>query len=637
MTKDVLTFHGDNLRTGWFRGETTLTPTNVRASFGPLLTFRFPGKVYAQPLFVSGETVANGTTRDLVLIATAADQLYAVDGTTNALVWKRSFTNPPSVVQQSWVDTNCMDVNPDVGIVGTPVVDRALDRLFVVVPTRETASGATTYHLRLHAISLKNGADAVSPVEVTGQTGSQQVSPLNNFQRAGLLEANGNVYVALASHCDKQTTVTHGWLLAYNATTLAQTGNLLNTTRTNPQNYFLGSPWMAGFAPAADAQGNIYFVTGNGPFNGSTSFAMSVMKVPPNLDISKATSFTPGTWAQDSSEDDDLASGGAMLLPDQSGAYAHLLVTGGKCRNYGDGPCLKYVLNRDRLGGAQATPSPYPNGTQPPAPALWQADTAGGMWGGPAYFATTSGQYVLYGGGLNGYSYMNPMLSTYALSASPVGLRLLNSASYANGCLECRSGGSQPVVSSNGMQPGTAVVWVVQTPGGAGGTITLYAFNPATMATLYQGAAGQWLKGPGTTYQGGAMVSPLVANGKVYVPAQEQVTVFGLRGAALAGTKPSTITLAPPTVTFVARVRGHAAAPHHVLGRIVALTGARFTLRTRAGALLQVDASEAIRSGDFSAPLFVGKPVLVTGTRVGSVFHAVSVSRADSLQGGPDS
>jgi hypothetical protein len=222
-----------------------------------------------------------------------------------------------------------------------------------------------------------------------------------------------------------------------------------------------------------------------------------------------------------------------MLLPDQPGTVPRLLVTGGKCNS--NGSCYKYILNRDKLGGVQ----PVSGSPQAPAPALWQADTGGDMWGGPAYFADASGtKYVLYGGGMDGAGYTNGTLSTYKLSVSPPSLTLLKSGTYdPPGCLECRSGGSQPVVSSDGTQAGSAVVWVVQTPGGQGGAMALLAFDPATMgAPIFTGPAGNWLKGPTVcppkncpSYQGGAMVSPLVANGKVYVPAQGTVTVFGLK------------------------------------------------------------------------------------------------------------
>ena len=518
---DNVTFHRNTARNGWYKAETTLTTTNVASShFGLVKTLSAPstlpafGKVYAQPLYVTGETVS-GTSHNLVIVSTSTAQVYAFDDATYAVVWHRDFTNAASQIrQQEWGDTGCSDVNPDVGIISTPVIDRALDRMFVVVATME---GSTpTPHLRLHAIALTSGDDVTTATEVSGSVTvsgtTYSTSPLNSFSRSALLEANGNVYVALASHCDYQTSTTHGWLLSYNASTLANTGNLLNTTNQNDgTDYFLGSVWMGGFGPAADPQGNVYFATGNGPYNGTTNFAMSVMKVPGNLDLQAANVFTPATAAQDSGADADLASGGVMLLPDQTtGSYPRLLVQGGKCSAVNNN-CFKYLLNRDLLGGQE------PNDSG----AVWRGNIGGGTWGGPAYFADASAQYIVYGGGTP--------LATYTLALSPPSLTQLSAISSTIGCLECRDSGSQPVISSNGTTTGTAIVWALKTPGGSGGTITLYAFDAHNMGTtLFNGPAGTWTWTPGTAWIGGALVSPLVANGKVYVPSDGSVAVFGL-------------------------------------------------------------------------------------------------------------
>jgi hypothetical protein len=127
---------------------------------------------------------------------------------------------------------------------------------------------------------------------------------------------------------------------------LQETGNLVDLTNANNgANYFLGSPWMSGFGPASDAQGYIYFATGNGPFDGKSDFSQSIMKVPGNLNLAGASFFTPIQADADSEGDNDLGSGGVMLLPDQSGSLPHLLVAGGECSSNNLG-CFKYVLNR---------------------------------------------------------------------------------------------------------------------------------------------------------------------------------------------------------------------------------------------------------------------------------------------------
>jgi hypothetical protein len=375
------------------------------------------------------------------------------------------------------------------------------------------------FHQRLHALTLATGADAVAPVEVSGTValasgGTASTDPEKNFSRSALLEANSTIYVPLGSHCDFSGNVTHGWILGYNASNLQPAGNLLNVTDQNAGNgSYLGAVWMSGFGPAADAQGNVYFATGNGPVNGTTDFGMSVLRVPGSLNLGSASYFSPFGAPADSASDQDLGAGGVLLFPDMAGSFPHLLIQGGKCgagfASGGTQGCQKYILNRDALGGVSAGD----------AGALWHADTAGGIWGGPAFFQDTSGNsYIIYGTG-------NP-LTTYELSLSPVSLTPVASANV--GCLECRNAGSQPIVSSLGTNPGTAIAWALKTPGNSGGTISLYAFDALTMHVLFSGAAGRWTMGPTSSYIGGALVSPLVANGRVYVPTDGNVAVFGL-------------------------------------------------------------------------------------------------------------
>jgi FtsP/CotA-like multicopper oxidase with cupredoxin domain len=517
------TFHHDAGRTGWYSNEKTLTVANVgSSSFKLQETLVAPsgmpamGKVYAQPLYVQNETASDGKVHNLIIIATSTDQVYAFDETTKSVVWEHNFTNPTAgITQQMWTDTGCGDINPNVGITGTPVIDRSLDRLFVVVPTKENG----VFHMRLHALALGSGADAVSPVEVTATVtlasgGTASTSALNNNQRGALLEANGNIYVPLSSHCDYQGGTTHGWILSYSNTTLAMTGNAVDTTNAAGKDQFLGTVWMSGFGPAADPLGNIYFTTGNGVYDGSSSFAMSALKLPGNLDITKASVFTPYGELADSNADADLGSGGVVILPTLAGTYPRVALLGGKCgagsANGGTQGCQKYLLNRDSMGGFQAGD----------AGALWHADTGGGMWGGPATFQDVNGvNYVIYGSGAP--------ISTYTLSTNPLSLTVLSSG-YP-GCLECRDSGSQPIVSSNGTTAGTAVVWAMKTVGDSGGTLSLYAFNPFSMGTpLFSGAAGPWTVASGASYIGGALISPTVANGHVYVPTDGGVAVFGI-------------------------------------------------------------------------------------------------------------
>jgi FtsP/CotA-like multicopper oxidase with cupredoxin domain len=515
---DNLTFHQNAARLGWYQNEVALNTTTVASSsFGLLGKLAAPsgmpafGKVYAQPLFVTNQTVSDGSVHNLIIIATETDQIYAFDETTQAVVWHRDFTGA-NVTPQSFEDSGCSDVNPVIGITGTPVIDRAQNKLYVVVATKENGNGV----LRLHAVSLASGADAVAPVPISGSValatgGIAQIDPTFNFNRGALLEANGAVYVALGTHCDDHATTTHGWILAYNPSTLQQVNSIVDTTNAEPDTvgHFLGSPWMGGYGPSADAQGNIYIATGNGAFDGVNNFGDSVLKLPGNLNVSGADFFAPATAATDGLSDLDLGSGGAMVLPNLPGPIPHLLVQAGKCDSNNN--CYKRLLNRDALGGQQPGD----------AGVAAKLNVGGGVWGGPAYFADASGtSHIVYGGG-------SP-LSTLNVNTSPVSLSVQSSASV--GCLECRDHGAQPVVSSNGTEPGTAVVWALKTPGQMGGQISLYAFDALNMShTLFAGTAGNWTMTETALWVGGALVSPLVVDGRVYVPTDGTVAVFGLR------------------------------------------------------------------------------------------------------------
>jgi hypothetical protein len=339
--------------------------------------------------------------------------------------------------------------------------------------------------------------------------GTARVNPLYNFNRAGLLESNNTVYVPLSTHCDFDSNNAHGWLIAYDADTLAQGSVLVNTTTKNLGSQlggtrFLGSIWQGGFGVAADASNNVYFATGNGPADAKTDFSMSVLRLDAQLDPASLTFFTPSTWQGESQRDLDLGSGGVMLLPDQTtGPDVHLALAGGKTGE-------KYLLNRDALGGR------HPADQIP-----FETNTAGGIFGGPAYYVDALGnQKILYGG--------SPNLNAYTLNTVPYGLSLTSATNV--GTLENRNSGVTPVVSSNGTTSGSAVVWTIKTPPGGingQGVIALYAFDGANLAhTLYTAQGGVW-NGNGNT--GGALITPLVANGRVYLATDGMVSVFGVQ------------------------------------------------------------------------------------------------------------
>jgi hypothetical protein len=520
----------------------------------------------------------------------------------------------------------------------TDLIAVARDALYVVVATMENGVAFT----RLHAIGVGSGNELATPTVITGSValatgGTASISSVGNLNRAALLEANGNIYVALGSHCDFGTSHIHGWVIAYSAATLQETGNLVDLSNANSgDNYFLGSPWMSGFGPAADAQGNVYFATGNGPFDGRSNFSMSVMKVPGDLNLGGATFFAPVQAKPDSDSDQDLRSGGVLVLPDEPGGLAHLLVAGGKCSANNVG-CFKHILNRDLLGGQQNNN----------AGAVWTGNTGGDLYGGPAYFVDANGgQHVVLGGA---------PLNTYNLSLGPPRLAVQSSTNM--GCLECRNGGgSQPTISSNGTTGGSALAWALKTPGNGGGTISLYAFDPLNMGTtLFSAPAGSWIQAPGTGWIGGALISPVVANGltctfqttarsafsgcchdrrspmSLRTRSLAVAAIVALGSSASAGGWASAAIVSSPVPLHPTIVRGarplpqiqvraplpsgaqtwHAVrpGPHVLYGTIAAVRGNVITLRLRNGRAVAVDATVAIAHGDYPAPLFIGKVV----------------------------
>jgi outer membrane protein assembly factor BamB len=312
---DVLTQHNDNLRTGVNLRETILTPENVnQARFGMLFKRVVDDQVYSQPLVVTGVAVGGGT-RDLVYVTTVNNSVYAFDANdAEALlpVWHVNFGTPANLHSENF---GCLDINGQMGIIGTPVIDKARRVLYVVALTRAGAVNGprTGFMQRLHALDLATGADLPeSPVTIS----APDFNALMQNQRPALMLANGMVYAGYASHCDKDPY--HGFLMAYDAKTLQQV-SVLNTSPTGTE----ASIWQSGQGPAVDAEGNVYVVTGNGSWDGVKNFSESFLKLTPRLKL--LDWFTPTNHFKLDKDDADLNSSGATLIPG-----THLVLGGGK-------------------------------------------------------------------------------------------------------------------------------------------------------------------------------------------------------------------------------------------------------------------------------------------------------------------
>jgi uncharacterized protein (TIGR03437 family) len=491
---NVLTYHNDLARTGQNTNESILTVSNVRSgNFGRIFTQQVDGQVYAQPLYLSGLTIPGKGVHNVVFIATEHDSVYAFDadssaGTNAAPLWKVSFLDTASGVSTIPAEAlECIVVAPEIGITGTPVIDPAKGTLYVVAATLEN-SGQTYVH-RLHALDVTTGAERPgSPVEIRatpqgsgdGAT-SAAFNPRWQLQRAGLLLLNGVVYTAWSSHCDSGPY--HGWLIGYDAVTLKQVAGYSSTP-----NWQGGSIWQSGVAPAADADGNIYFVTGNGRFDadqGGPNLSQSIVKLSTKTGLSVADYFTPFDADSLSDQDLDLGSSGALLLPDPAGSseHPHILITGSK-----EGRL--YVVDRDNMGHFQSDSDSQIVQSLP--------SLAGPLFGIPAYFNNKvylAGRYDL----VKAFSISNGLVAHHSASQSLGQMSAL---------------GSVPSISANGSANG--ILWATDA------TAQLHAYDAADLGhELFRASTGSYVK----------FSTPTIANGKVYVGTQDSLIVFGLTKA----------------------------------------------------------------------------------------------------------
>jgi hypothetical protein len=495
---NVLTYHNDVARTGQNLSETTLTTSNVNsASFGKLGFLSVDGLVDAEPLYVSNITVG-GSARNVVFVVTENDSAYAFDADTFAQLWQVSALGSGETASD---DRGCGQVTPQIGITSTPVIDLSAGphgTIFLVAMSK----GGGNYYQRLHALDITTGAElAGSPTTVQATfpnlSGETTFDPKQYKERAALLLSGGVIYTTWASHCDDGPYT--GWIMGYSESTLHQV-SVLNVIPNGSD----GAIWMAGDGPAADSSGNIYFLDANGTFddtldpggmpeNGDYGNAFVKLSASGGT-LAVADYFTMHNTDSESSSDEDLGSGGEMLLPDLTdgiGNTWHLAVGAGKDNHI-------YVVNRDMMGKFNVS-----NDT-----AIYQEISSnglsGGVWASPAYF-NNAVYYGAVGDNLKAFTIANAKLTTPASSAS--------SANFAYP-------GTTPSVSANGTSNG--IVWAVENNSGG----VLHAYGAANLATeLYN---SNQASGGRDHFSDNKFITPMIANGKVYVGTPTGVIIFGL-------------------------------------------------------------------------------------------------------------
>ncbi len=502
----VLTYHNDNARSGTNSNETLLTPANVGSGqFGPLFSLPVDGAVYAQPLYMQGLTI-DGKLHNVVFVATENNSIYAFDADTlGPTLWQANFNYGASgatVTPASSADVNCTDLQPIIGITGTPVIDATAGIIYAVAKTKEVSGSSTSFYYRIHGVNVLTGKEVIAPINVTASVpgrcgnvhnGRVVFDPLVQAQRPALLLLNHILYIGSASYCDSGSF--NGWLLGYNVITRRQT-SVLNTTADDATGTCDGGIWQSGGGPAADASNNIYVLTGNGAFNadqGGHSSGNSALKLSTGRTgaIYVADYFTPSNVQYLTDEDLDFAgSGASVLLPDQPGPNPHLLVAAGKLGTI-------YLLNRDRMGKfnanqedvVQSIPQAIGDGVSSYPP--------------PVYF-----NGAIY------YSASNDSIKGFKLNNG-----LLNAKPFAAGTLKFGILGAGLSLSS-AADGSNAIVWALEGISG-----TLHAFD-ANLNELYNSDIET--TGANLPLYAVKFAIPTVANGKVFTATQNAVVVYGL-------------------------------------------------------------------------------------------------------------
>jgi hypothetical protein len=509
-SSDVLTYHNDNARSGQQLNETILTPANVNAgTFGKLFVISVDGKVDAEPLYAAGIAIAGGS-HNVLVVATEHDSVYAFDADTGSALWHVSMLLSGETTSD---DRGCSQVTPEIGVTATPVIDLGAGPHGTVYVVAMSKNGAGQYFQRLHALDLTTGAEqfggpmavqATFPGSGDNSSGGFVVfDPGQYKERPGLLLMNGTVYTGWSSHCDIRPYT--GWMIGYNENTLAQ-ATVLNVTPNGNE----GSFWNSGAGPAADASGNIFALVANGTFdttldaNGFPNqgdFGNAFLRISTgNGQLAVADYFAMFNVVAENSTDEDLGSGGALVVPDltdATGRTRHLAVGAGKDANI-------YVADRDNMGKF----NPAGNGN------IYQ-DIVGALGGSvfsmPAY--------------LNGVIYYGAVGDN--LKAFPFSNALLASTPSSQSAITFPYPGATPSVSADGTSNG--IVWAAENSDPA----VLHAYDTANLASeLYnsnQAAGGRDQFGTGNKF-----ITPMIANGKVYVGTTNGVGVFGLLGGVSA-------------------------------------------------------------------------------------------------------
>ncbi|HZV36475.1 MAG TPA: chitobiase/beta-hexosaminidase C-terminal domain-containing protein, partial [Verrucomicrobiae bacterium] len=513
----VLTYHNDNSRSGANTNETLLTPSNVNSgSFGRLFSYPVQGAIYAQPLVMTNVNIPGQGVHNVVYVATEHDTVYAFDADSNqgpqgGLLWSTNLGMSATMPNTNFGNRYGAyhDLVPEMGNTGTPVIDPVSGTLYLDVFVQELP---TIYNHYIHALDITTGEERpFSPVAVSASfpgtgvgssNGEVVFNPEQQLQRPGLTLAGGKLYVGYGSYAD--TDPYHGWVLGFDASTLDLVSNYVFNTTPNATTQVFGpnagegAIWMGGDGLCADANTNLYFATANGSFSQDTNggdYADSFVRLSTTNGLRPTDYFTPYDQATLAANDTDLGSGGVVLLADEAGNsnHPHLMVGAGK-----EGTV--YLVDRDNMG--------HYNSTNDSQIVQELPNAVGTVFGSPAYFNHLV-FYQAIGDVMKAFSVSNAAINTTPASQSTISFGFP---------------GASPSISAN--RRSNAIVWAIQADGfSSGGPAILRAYNATNLSQeLYNSSENLFRDNPGPAVK---MTVPTVAGGKVYVGAQNTLSVFG--------------------------------------------------------------------------------------------------------------
>src|SRR5438105_3621633 len=447
-----ITNSGDDLRDGWYPGQSSLTPQLVSGgTFGQLWSTPVDGQVYAQPLLGNGN----------LLIATENNKVYALDPATGAMRWPA-----PLNLGTPWnpADVGCGDLTPSIGVTSTPVIDPTTNTAYLTHKTYVSGtSGPARWYM--DAVDLAKGTEKTGfPVELSGTAQNapgQTFAPTTELQRPGLLLMNGVVYAGFGSHCDHGPW--QGWIFG-----VSTTGEVRARWVAVPSGWG-GGIWQSGAGLLTDEPGTLLFATGNlgaptTPAPGKSppaSLGESIVRlaVQPDGTLKPVDFFAPYNASELDSKDLDFASSGLSGLNDQffgTPSFKHLAVAAGK-EGY------VYLLNREDLGG-------FKQGLGGGDKVIQRIGPYGGVWSRPAVWPGDGGWIYIPS------SYSGGALRVYHYGVSGTGQPTISLQATSSDSFGFSS--SAAVISSDATKSGSALVWIVWTSGASGTGAQLRACDP---------------------------------------------------------------------------------------------------------------------------------------------------------------